>query len=91
MIAVGLIIHSTVFVVRVKNIPAQWEGTSRHVVALMLGWVSLATLLSLFIALDLLESDRFAFITFADSLMPPLVILIAGMVVLSIILATSRQ
>lgn len=91
VIAVGLIIYIIAFVGRRKNIQARWNGAFRHIVALILGWVSFATLSALLVLLDLFESNKFSFVTFADSLLAPLVIFIAGMVVLRIFLITSDQ
>jgi len=90
-IAVGLIIYVIAFVRRTKNIHARWNGAFRHIVALILGWVSFATLSGLLVLLNLFESNKFSLVTFADSLFTPLVIFIAGMVVLRIILTTSDQ
>ena len=91
LIAVGLIIYIIAYVQRRKKIQARWNGAFRHIVALILGWISFATLSVLLVLLDLFESNKFSFVTFADSLLAPLVIFIAGMVVLRIFLITSDQ
>ena len=91
LIAVGLIIYLIAFVRRRTNIQARWNGAFRHIVALILGWISFATLSVLLVLLDLFESNKFSLVTFADSLFTPLVIFIAGMVVLRIFLITSDQ
>ncbi len=90
VIAVGLIIYIIAFVRR-RNIQARWNGAFRHIVALILGWVSFATLSGLLVLLGLFESNKFSLVTFADSLFTPLVIFIAGMVVLRLFLTTSDQ
>ena len=90
-IAVGLIIYIIVFVRRTKNIHVRWDGAFRHIVALILGWVSFATLSGLLALLDLFESDKFSLVTFADALFTPLVIFIAGMAALRIFLTISDQ
>ena len=91
VIAVGLIIYIIAFVGRRKNIHARWNGAFRHIVALILGWVSFATLSGVLVLMDLFESNKFSLVTFADSLFTPLVIFIWGMVVLRLFLATSDQ
>jgi len=91
IIAVGLIIYIIAFVGRRKNIQARWNGAFRHIVALILGWVSFATLSGLLVLLDLFESNKFSLVAFADSLFTPLAIFITGMVVLRIFLTTSDQ
>jgi hypothetical protein len=91
LIAVGLIIYIIIFVQRRRDIHARWNGAFRHIVALMLGWISFATLSGLLVLLDLLESNKFSLGTFADSLLAPLLLFIAGMVVLRIFLITSDQ
>ena len=91
LIAVGLIIYIMAFVPRRRNIQARWNGAFRHIVALILGWVSFATLSGLLVLLGLLESNKFSLGAFADSLFAPLLIFIAGMVVLRIFLITSDQ
>ena len=90
-IAVGLIIYIIAFVRSRKTIQARWNGAFRHIVALIIGWVSFATLSGLLVLLDLFESSKFSLVTFADALFTPLVIFIAGMVVLRIFLTTSDQ
>ena len=91
VIAGVLIINIIAFVGGRKNIQARWNGAFRHIVALMLGWVSFATLSGLLVLLDLFESNRFSLVTFADSLFTPLAIFIAGMVVLRIFLTALDQ
>jgi hypothetical protein len=91
LIAVGLIIYIIALVERSKGIRARWNGALRHIVALILGWVSFATLSGLLVLLDLFESNKFSLVTFAGSLFTPLIIFIAGMVALRIFLITSDQ
>jgi len=90
-IAIGLIIYIIVLVRRRKNLQVRWNGAVRHIVALILGWVSFATLSALLVMLDLFESKKFSLVTFADSLFIPLIIFIAGMVILRMFLTTSDQ
>ena len=90
-IAIGLIVYIIVFVRRSKHVQGRWNGAFRHIVALILGWVSFATLSALLVLMDLFESNKFSLVTFADSLFTPLVIFIAGMIVLRVILITSDQ
>src|SRR5688572_2653079 len=91
LIAVGLIIYIIEFVRTRKNIQARWRGAFRHIIALILGWVSFATLSVLLVLMDLFESNKFSLAAFADSLFTPLVIFISGMVVLRLFLITSDQ
>ena len=91
VIAIGLIVYIIVFVRRRKHMHARWNGAFRHIVALILGWVSFATLSALLALMDLFESNKFSLVTFADSLFTPLVIFIAGMIVLRLFLITSDQ
>jgi hypothetical protein len=91
VIAVALIIYIIAFVRRRKNIEARWSGAFRHIVALVLAWVSFATLSGVLAMLDLFESSKFSLLTFAESLFNPLLLFIGGMIVLRVFLITSDQ
>ena len=91
VVAVGLIIYTVAFARKRKTIQDQWLSAFRHIVALIAGWVAFGILSGLFVLIDLFERDKFSFTEFANGLLIPLIIFIAGMIVLRIALITSAR
>jgi len=91
LVAVGFILYTVAFVRKRKTIREQWAAAFRHIVALIAGWVAFGILSGLFVLIDLFERDKFSLTTFANGLLMPLIIFIAGMILLRITIITSDE
>jgi hypothetical protein len=91
VVAVGLIFYTVAFARRRKAVQDQWTAAFRHIVALIAGWVAFGILSGLFVLIDLFEGGNFSLTVFANGLLMPLIIFIAGMVLLRITLVTSDK
>jgi hypothetical protein len=91
VVAVGLILYTVAFARKRKTIQNQWLSAYRHIVALIAGWVAFGILSGLFVLIDLFERDKFSLTAFANGLLMPLIIFIAGMILLRITIITSDR
>ncbi|HEX6223101.1 MAG TPA: hypothetical protein VFZ52_01740 [Chryseolinea sp.] len=90
LIAVGLILYTPAFVRRRRGIEKRWPAAFRHIVALIIGWMAFGILLGFFVLLDLMERDQFSVTDFANGVLTPLVIVISGLVLLTLSIATTK-
>jgi hypothetical protein len=89
-VAVWLMFYTPALVRKRKAIGERWPAAFRHIVALIIGWMSFAMLSALLVLLDLMERDKLSITDFGNGVLTPLIIFISGLTLLILPLTSTK-